>query len=51
MSYIPNPQFKNPIEEVIQLTDELQDMILWETEAALAVSGGLSRKVWKAVSD
>lgn len=27
MKYIMSPQFKNPIEEVIQLTSELQDMI------------------------
>jgi hypothetical protein len=31
MSYIDSPQFKNPIEEVVHLSSDLQDMI--KTEA------------------
>lgn len=37
--YITSPQFKNPIEEVVKLSSELQDMIMEEAEG--------HRRIWK----
>ncbi len=37
LKYITSPQFKNPIEEVVQLTSELQDMIKVEAKEHVRV--------------
>jgi hypothetical protein len=39
VGYITSPQFKNPIEEVVKLSSELQDMIMEEAEG--------HRRIWK----
>lgn len=41
MQYITSPQFKNPIQEVVQITSELQDMIKVETKEHIRTWGEL----------